>query len=422
MSLSAASPSAPPIPAPFPLVPRCDLFCTVVDNFGDIGVCWRLARQLVREHGWSVRLWVDDLASFRYLRPDVDPSLARQRCDGVDVRRWATEFGPVSDMTGETHETDDIAPGDIVIEAFACEIPHAYVMAMHARKQAGNAPVWINLEYLSAEDWVDEVHLQKSVHPQLGLVKTFFLPGFTPRTGGLIRERELFSRRDAFLASPELRDAWWQRTVGLCAAPQDALIVSLFAYENAALPALLTQWSSSDRPIVCLVPQGRISPAVGEWFGRQRLAPRESATCGALTAYGLPFVPQSDFDALLWACDVNFVRGEDSFVRAQWAAKPFVWHIYPQSENAHHVKLDAFLERYLDNMPTANAPSGSAAREALRTFWHLWNGYASTPPNWPALLSALPELNRHAQDWARAQAGLPDLARQLASFAENQVK
>jgi uncharacterized repeat protein (TIGR03837 family) len=161
---------------------------------------------------------------------------------------------------------------------------------------------------------------------------------------------------------------------------------------------------------------------VGEWFGRQGLAPRESATRGALTAYGLPFVPQNDFDALLWACDVNFVRGEDSFVRAQWAAKPFVWHIYPQSENAHHVKLDAFLARYLENMPSTGTPSGNAACEALRTFWHLWNGYASTPPNWPALVSALPELNRHAQDWASAQAALPDLARQLASFAENQVK
>lgn len=416
MSLS----TSPHAVSAFPLVPRCDLFCTVVDNFGDIGVCWRLARQLVREHGWSVRLWVDDLASFRHLRPDIDTSRAAQRCDGVDVRRWDADFGPV---------TDDNAPGDIVIEAFACRIPETYVEAMHARKLAGNAPVWINLDYLSAEDWVEGCHLQKSVHPQLGLLKTFFFPGFTERTGGLARERELLSRRDAFLASRELQDAWWQRVPGLAEAPRDALVISLFAYENAALPALLDQWASSTTPIVCLVPQGRIAPAVGAWFGRDALAPRESASRGALTVHGLPFVPQSEFDTLLWACDLNFVRGEDSFVRAQWAAKPFVWHIYPQRENAHHEKLDAFLARYLSDWAVRKADAGTdaaplshGAREALRTFWHLWNGYASTAPDWPALAAALPELQRYARVWANAQATLPDLARQLASFAENQVK
>jgi uncharacterized repeat protein (TIGR03837 family) len=231
-----------------------------------------------------------------------------------------------------------------------------------------------------------------------------------------------------------LRDAWWQRTLGLPAAPKDALVVSLFAYENAALPALLTQWADSATPIVCLVPQGRIAPAVGDWFGRGVFAPGESASRGALTVHGLPFVPQSEFDTLLWACDLNFVRGEDSFVRAQWAAKPFVWHIYPQNEDAHHEKLDAFLGRYLadrqDNTSDASDASDTpdtpalthSSREALRTFWHLWNGYASTAPDWPALAAALPALNRHARAWANAQATHPDLARQLASFVEIQVK
>lgn len=402
---------------PLPPIPRCDLFCTVIDNFGDIGVCWRLARQLVREQGWSVRLWVDDLNSFRALRPDVDPSLDRQRCDGIDVRRWTADIGDIP-------ATGPESPGDVVIEAFACNPPDAFLRAMHARKQQGDAPVWINLEYLSAEDWVDDCHLQRSKHPQLGLEKSFFFPGFTERTGGLARERELLSRRDAFYADATVRDAWWQRTLGLAAAPADALVVSLFAYENAALPALLEQWAASDRPVVCLVPQGRIAPAVAQWFGGDApadgLAPQQSATRGALTAYGLPFVPQADFDPLLWACDVNFVRGEDSFVRAQWAAKPFVWHIYPQDDNAHHVKLDAFLTRYLTSADDAGLPA--SASEAWRTFSHLWNGYASTAPDWPALAEALPALTRHAQAWAGRLAARPGLAAALASFAENQVK
>ncbi|MBY0444112.1 MAG: elongation factor P maturation arginine rhamnosyltransferase EarP, partial [Burkholderiales bacterium] len=38
---------------------RWDIFCRVIDNYGDIGVCWRLARQLSFEHGFAVRLMVD---------------------------------------------------------------------------------------------------------------------------------------------------------------------------------------------------------------------------------------------------------------------------------------------------------------------------------------------------------------------------
>ncbi|HET9045379.1 MAG TPA: elongation factor P maturation arginine rhamnosyltransferase EarP, partial [Casimicrobiaceae bacterium] len=40
---------------------RWDVFCKVVDNFGDAGVCWRLARQLVAEHDLAVTLWIDVL-------------------------------------------------------------------------------------------------------------------------------------------------------------------------------------------------------------------------------------------------------------------------------------------------------------------------------------------------------------------------
>ena len=113
-----------------------DLFCRVVDNYGDIGVCWRLARQLVVEHGAQVRLIVDDLAAFRFLAPEIDPALTQQHLLGVDVIAW--------------HISDALQPAAIVIEAFACDPPAPYVllMAAHAEK-----PVWINLEYLSAEAW-----------------------------------------------------------------------------------------------------------------------------------------------------------------------------------------------------------------------------------------------------------------------------
>ncbi|GAB3625228.1 elongation factor P maturation arginine rhamnosyltransferase EarP [Pandoraea terrae] len=389
---------------------RCDIFCTVVDNYGDIGVCWRLARQFAREHGWQVRLWVDDLKSFARLRPEIDADRAAQTFDGVDVRRWGAPFA-------------ECAPAEVVIEAFACNVPDPYLRAMQAQKTAGKPPAWINLEYLSAEDWVGDCHLQRSVHPQLGLAKTFFFPGFTAKTGGLARENDLFARRDTWLASEDAQNADWQ-ALGLPPKPEHALTISLFAYENAALPSLLDQWAAHDRPVVCLAPQGRIVPAVAHYFGREALPPGASATRGALTVHGLPFVPQDRFDALLWGCDLNFVRGEDSFVRAQWAAKPFVWHIYPQEDDAHRDKLDAFLAQYLAHVPAPDAPPPLAAPavEALRTFWHLWNGFAQVRPNWPALSAQLPALAHHARAWAAWIGARSDLAQQLARFAENQVK
>ena len=60
---------------PFPLSasrPRWEIFCQVVDNFGDIGVCWRLAADLVSRGYGSVRLWVDDWAALRRINPDAN--------------------------------------------------------------------------------------------------------------------------------------------------------------------------------------------------------------------------------------------------------------------------------------------------------------------------------------------------------------
>ena len=56
-------------------------------------------------------------------------------------------------------------------------------------------------------------------------------------------------------------------------------------------------------------------------------------------------VPQSEFDKFLWASDSLIIRGEDSFVRAQLSGKPFIWNIYPQTEETHIKKLEAFGER-----------------------------------------------------------------------------
>ena len=373
-----------------------DIFCNVIDNYGDIGVCWRLARQLVAEHGLRVRLWVDDPASFRPLCPELDPALAAQGLSGVDVRHWRVPFPSLV--------ADDVA--DVVIEAFACELPEPYLAAMAARPRQ---PAWINLEYLSAEDWVAGCHGLASPHPRLPLTKHFFFPGFTPGSGGLLREARLFERRDAWQANPAAARAH----LGLPPAAPDELLVSLFSYENPALPALLQAWAGGPRPLRCLVPQGRVLAQVAAWLGQTALQPGESINRGRLTVHALPFVRQEDYDLLLWTCDLNFVRGEDSFVRAQWAAHPLVWHIYPQAENAHLPKLTAFLDAYCATLAPAEAT-------ALREFWLAWNGAGGIAIEraWNEFARHPSAVPAHARAWAGKLAEQPGLAAKLVFFCE----
>ncbi|NNG22061.1 elongation factor P maturation arginine rhamnosyltransferase EarP [Telluria aromaticivorans] len=368
------------------------LFCKVVDNFGDIGICWRLARQLAHEHRVRVTLWVDDLHSFRRICPPVDVDAAEQEVAGVLVRHWL----------GQEGEFAPAEVADIVIEFFAVDLPPGYVAAMAQRSPR---PVWFNLEGLTAEEWVEGCHRLPSMHPRLKLTKHFFFPGFTPKTGGLLHEARLDEERIAFQGDREAV-ARFLSGFGLTPPELEALKVSLFCYPHAPVAELLQAWSAGQGPVTCLVPEGVAAAAVGAFMGAEARA-GSVATHGALTVRVLPFVPQQDYDRLLWACDLNFVRGEDSFVRAQWAGRPFIWHIYPQDDKLHHKKLRAFLERY-------------AAPEALAAFSLGWNGASDIGPMpvaWQDLQAALPQLVIRAGEWRRQVLAHGDLTTNLLEFA-----
>jgi len=356
---------------------RCDIFCNVIDNYGDIGVCWRLARQLAHEHGLAVRLWVDDLESLAKLCPEADAARDTQHCRGVEVRRWIEAF-------------PEVRPADLVIEAFACKLPQSYLEAMVAQE---HEPVWVNLEYLSAEDWVEGCHRLPSPHQSLPLTRYFFFPGFTRQTGGLLLERDLFARRDTFQNDAARQQAFWQ-ALGMEMPSAETLKISLFGYENESLAGLFDACAEGSQPVLCLVPEGRILPQVGQYFGDAAPCAGGSYARGNLRVRVLPFVEQERYDELLWACDVNFVRGEDSCVRAQWAGKPFVWQIYPQHDAVHWQKLQAFLNLY-------NAPLGAAARQAVHGLWQAWNSGGTAGEVWPAFAAVRGELDSRAQEWAR---------------------
>ena len=351
---------------------RWDIFCKVIDNFGDIAICWRLSCQLAHR-GAQVRLWVDDPSALAWLAP--------QGCNGVAVIPW-------SDPAAVALAAADAVP-DVLIEAFGCD-PAPELLARFA---ACGRRTWINLEYLSAEPYVERLHRLPSPvfrGPGEGLTKHFFYPGFTPATGGLLREDDLPARRAAFDRSAWLKDhgiAW-----------QGDRLVSLFCYEPQALGRLLDQLAAAPTPHRLLVTAGRATAAV------RAVWPSPNSQHGALSVSFLPMLSQRGYDELLWACDFNFVRGEDSVIRALWAGQAFAWQIYPQYDDVHHVKLEAFLDA-MDVPP------------ALRRFHHAWNGVGDASLVWPDATAqdTWATAAQRARDRLLAQ---DDLATQLARFVD----
>ena len=363
-------PSNQSLPATGPSQQRWDIFCRVIDTFGDVGVCWRLAADLA-ERGLQLRLFIDDASALTWMAPAGHPR--------VQVLPWpadCTELPP---------------PGaaDVVIEAFGCDPPRAYVQAMSQRQ--GAAPVWINLEYLSAEGYVERSHGLPS--PQrCGLTKWFFYPGFTPRTGGLLREPDLHTRQAAFN-----RPAWLRR-LGISLQPGERL-VSLLCYLNPRLPALLQALAAQP---TCLLLTPGPAQAARAWLVGQA-AP-------GLRVQSLPWQTQAAYDDMLRACDLNFVRGEDSLVRAICARAPLVWQAYPQHDGAQHAKVQALLQHW--------QPSPDVA-----ALWQWWNG---SPALSEALaqqalqaLNDLPAWRPRLSAWLDQLQQQAPLAEQLMTFARS---
>lgn len=370
--------------------PTWDIFCRVIDNYGDIGVCWRLARQLANEHPVKVRLWVDELAALVKICPEAIIT-EQQWLKNVDVRLW-----------GESFATETLAT--VVIEAFACELPASYLATM---KHQSPAPLWINLEYLSAETWVESCHGLHSIHPSMGLKKTFFFPGFSKKTGGLLREQDLFIKM-GLRTAPEKRAAFIEELHPRISP--NSFLVSLFGYENSAISSLLDSWINSPIPVTCLVPESKILPGINRHLSIS-LKPHDYFQSGSLTIIVLPFLSQDNYDQLLWLCDLNFVRGEDSFVRAQWAGKPLIWHIYPQEENAHLLKLDAFLSHYCQEL---DAP----LQQSIIGLWHSWNRGQNTQSWWNTCMENYACWLKHSNNWCKKLNSLDDLAGKLVQFCE----
>jgi uncharacterized repeat protein (TIGR03837 family) len=418
-----------------------DIFCRVVDNYGDAGVCWRLARQMAFEHGLKVRLIIDQLDVLASLVPKLAKSLNRLTSkrsrvrrsrshapamgylvDGVRIFEWKTRKSPTPMLVGPARL---LKPAQLVIAAFACELPESYRLLME--KSNAKARVWMNLEYLSAEPWVDTHHLLPSLKPS-GLTEHFFFPGFNERTGGLLRERALLDKRDAFLQDRTAQEklAAELGIAGLFDHPRGAtLVIFVFSYPQAPFQSLVNAAGA----VLEMGTKKRVAKSLGKnnsafktsepdmrpqtdldnvqriWFLCPQSAPGaqlQYATPNGVEVKAIPRLPQERFDEILWLSDANFVRGEDSFVRAIWAGKPMIWNIYPQEEQVHRPKLEAFL---------ALRP---AEERALSLSWNqLDDASKMLSDSFEAWLAAYPSLATQGRSFASHLALQDDLCLQL---------
>lgn len=421
------------MPAPF-----VDLFCQVVDNYGDIGVCWRLAKDLhhlvqtyayeqdtsdtafsaqtivshtasaqntfteyhpfysckpnagdtasssqtftfakhsllerffrVDRH-YPIRLWVDDLHSFARIEPRVDPQLKQQQIEGICIMLWDKSLCATT------------TPATIVIEAFGTQLDEPFIQAMPQQTQC-----WFNLEYLSAETWVESFHGQAS--PQAnGVPKYFFFPGFNEKTGGLIRESALLPTLSAFQHDASQIRHWLAQYLHPDVAQAhaaDTRLVSIFCYPSAPFECLLKslhqQYLVDARPTLLLIPEGVLPNAetiLHHYLSASQTtipSPLDKQYPQSIRIHRFSFLPQEQFDFLLSACEMNIVRGEDSFVRAIWSGKPFIWHIYEQQALTHIEKLNAWLN-------SAQAPTLIAETLCAWNNYAAWNNPQILPPD-----------------------------------------
>ncbi|MDO9365513.1 MAG: elongation factor P maturation arginine rhamnosyltransferase EarP [Methylotenera sp.] len=368
-----------------------DIFCKIVDNFGDIGVCWRLARQLQAEHGLQVRLWIDDLTVAKQLIPTLDITLPTQVIQNISINFW-----PADTVFNES--------ADVVIEAFSCGLPAAYLSKMRART------VWINLEYLSAETWVDSFHAGNS--KQGDLTRHFFFPGFTPLTGGLLREHDIVTNNQLLASCRPLQHQFIDQ---LNLEHNNRLKISLFCYPHAPVHALLGAMANANQPTDCYVPAGSILPTIAGFFGKNSIVAGEILTHQNLNLHVLPFLSQADYDKLLVICDINFVRGEDSWVRAIWAGKPFIWQPYLQSEQTHITKLKAFLALFYDSFDNTSKQSSYDVHLA-------WVGNDISTDIWQHYLNNLASLKALTLQQSHTLATQADLATKLVIFSEKIIE
>lgn len=359
------------------------VFVRVIDNYGDAGVGWRLSCLLAEYLHMHVRLWIDDTDALNKLVP------APEKQARITIEAWQGDAMMQQQLSAAADPV-------LVIETFGCELPPQVLERMRQRR-----PLWLNWEYLTAEDWAVGLHAMSSLQPN-GLEKYFWFMGIDADSGGLLREPDYLAEREKFRQQPKLQQAFRQE-YGLPLQHTGQLWL-VFAYTSGQWAQWMAMWQQADTPVTLWLAGGQVIESLR---AAKLIAPEElqqegdSCELGNVTLVRIPFVPQAAFDRLLWLADAAIVRGEDSFVRALWAGLPFFWHIYRQDDDVHLQKLHSFWFKAMQGWPAelrqaftvlsddlngAGAVSSLKREQAWQYLCAHWQSWVKSAAAWSEML------------------------------------
>lgn len=291
------------------------VLCKVVDNFGDIGVVWRLccqlSNQIKKENLTSkINLIVDDLASFNKICNSVDSNKSFQIVENINIFNWNDEklcYDEFSKNDGENLS--------VILEVFQCGRPSWMEKILFEEKLNRTVQI-IMIDYLTAEKYAEDFHCLQSLTRSSKVQKVNFMPGFTNKTGGLIIDSE------------------WEQ---LCDYKNNKTLLC-FTYDRN-WDALANACKKSNYIEKVLIAPGKGYDSLKKSFYSNFIKDSN------LKIEELSFMNQNEWDKMLKNCGVLFIRGEESMSRACLSGIPFVWHAYPQSDEYQLIKVRALLER-----------------------------------------------------------------------------
>lgn len=291
------------------------VLCKVVDNFGDIGVVWRLCCQLsnqIKKENFTskINLIVDDLASFNKICNSVDSNKSFQIVENINIFNWNDEklcYDEFSKNDGENLS--------VILEVFQCGRPLWMEKILFEEKLNRTVQI-IMIDYLTAEKYAEDFHCLQSLTRSSKVQKVNFMPGFTNKTGGLIIDSE------------------WEH---FCDYKNNKTLLC-FTYDRN-WDALANACKKSNYIEKVLIAPGKGFESLKKSFYSNFIKDSN------LKIEELSFMNQNEWDKMLKNCGVLFIRGEESMSRACLSGIPFVWHAYPQSDEYQLIKVRALLER-----------------------------------------------------------------------------
>ncbi len=308
-----------------------DIFCEIIDNFGDIGVVYRVSKEL-KKIFQNVRIIIvlNRLEEFKAINKRVK-DVDYQEIDGLI---YITEKYLEDNI-------DSFGTADIFIEAFGCNVFEGYI-----KKAKESSKLWINLEYLSGEKWIEDFHLQESLIDSKTLKKIFYMPGFSEKSGGVIIDSSFLERKEY---GAENREKVLEKYFPNCDF-NNKLVGTIFSYERNFENLLDVLKDYGKETFLILMGEKThksfseiLQKKLTENFGK-------IVKYDKITMLYADFLSQEEYEEVISAVDFNFTRGEDSFVRGILLGKPFMWHIYLQEEKAHMDKIKAFTERFKESV------------------------------------------------------------------------